>query len=118
MSPSLLFVHWLIEYLTTFTHTFPRASQGSKASSQALESFADKLSETFVNGELAIGDWTPDKGAKINVNTLNLMIFSTKHFRLTMVIAYTGTSIQTAVAYSPGRIVPHGGSVSRNRAPE
>lgn len=40
---------------------------GPKASSQALESFADKLSETFVNGELAIGDWTPDKGAKINL---------------------------------------------------
>ncbi|KIK98581.1 hypothetical protein PAXRUDRAFT_823752 [Paxillus rubicundulus Ve08.2h10] len=40
---------------------------GPKASSQALEGFADKLSKTFVNGELAIGDWTPDKGARINL---------------------------------------------------
>ncbi|KAF9219607.1 hypothetical protein BS17DRAFT_789060 [Gyrodon lividus] len=40
---------------------------GTKASSQVLESFADKLSETFVNGGLSIGDWTPDSGAKINL---------------------------------------------------
>ncbi|KAH7888315.1 hypothetical protein F5I97DRAFT_1851440 [Phlebopus sp. FC_14] len=40
---------------------------GTKASSQVLESFADKLSDTFVNGELSIGNWTPDKGASINL---------------------------------------------------
>ncbi|KIJ67494.1 hypothetical protein HYDPIDRAFT_108283 [Hydnomerulius pinastri MD-312] len=38
---------------------------GLKASTQTLENFADKLSETFVNGELSIGNWTPDKGAEI-----------------------------------------------------
>ena len=43
-------------------------TQGSKASSQHLESFARNLCEAFVNGELCVGDWTPDEGAKINVN--------------------------------------------------
>ncbi|KAF9231402.1 hypothetical protein BU15DRAFT_56167 [Melanogaster broomeanus] len=40
---------------------------GSKASSRVVENFADKLSETFVNGELSVGDWIPDHGARINL---------------------------------------------------
>ncbi|KAF8550678.1 hypothetical protein OG21DRAFT_1499637 [Imleria badia] len=39
---------------------------GSKSSSQILQSFAHNLSEAFVNGELCVGDWAPDEGAKIN----------------------------------------------------
>lgn len=33
-----------------------------------LESFAHNLSKAFVKGELCVGDWAPDEGAKINVN--------------------------------------------------
>jgi hypothetical protein len=40
---------------------------GSKSSSQILEGFAHNLSEAFVNGELCVGDWAPDEGAKINL---------------------------------------------------
>lgn len=36
-----------------------------------MESFARNLSEAFVDGQLCVGDWAPEKGAKINV-TLSL----------------------------------------------
>ncbi|PFH52075.1 hypothetical protein AMATHDRAFT_57914 [Amanita thiersii Skay4041] len=32
-----------------------------------IERFADKLAETFIKGELSIGDWSVEKGAKINL---------------------------------------------------
>lgn len=68
----MLFVPWFIAdirvarsdiVLTRFAVT-----QGSKSNAQVLESFAHNLSEAFVNGELCVGDWEPDMGAKINVN--------------------------------------------------
>ncbi|KAI6157397.1 hypothetical protein BKA82DRAFT_4056387 [Pisolithus tinctorius] len=40
---------------------------GTSATPQALDTYAEKLSETFVNGELAIDDWSPEKGAKIKL---------------------------------------------------
>lgn len=41
--------------------------QGSKLSDKVLEMSAEKLIETFVQGELFISDWSPDKGANIKV---------------------------------------------------
>ncbi|KAF8160890.1 hypothetical protein B0H34DRAFT_698545 [Crassisporium funariophilum] len=40
---------------------------GSKTSDKLLESFAEKLAETFIEGELCISDWSADKGAKIKI---------------------------------------------------
>ncbi|KIM53652.1 hypothetical protein SCLCIDRAFT_31710 [Scleroderma citrinum Foug A] len=40
---------------------------GKNASSQVLDSFAQKLSETFVKGELSIGNWSPEKGTNLNL---------------------------------------------------
>jgi hypothetical protein len=45
-------------------------AQGSKSSDKLLEAFAEKLAETFVQGELYIGDWSVAKGAEINVISL------------------------------------------------
>ncbi|KDR75292.1 hypothetical protein GALMADRAFT_140817 [Galerina marginata CBS 339.88] len=39
--------------------------QGSKSSDKLLESFAEKLAEAFIQGEMCISDWDPEKGAKI-----------------------------------------------------
>ncbi|KAL4080177.1 hypothetical protein V8B97DRAFT_707566 [Scleroderma yunnanense] len=41
---------------------------GVSASPQVLDSFAEKLSETFVKGELVIGNWSPEKGENINLS--------------------------------------------------
>jgi len=41
--------------------------QGSKTSGNLLESFAEKLAAVFVQGELCISDWSPEKGAEIKV---------------------------------------------------
>ncbi|KAJ3507340.1 hypothetical protein NLJ89_g6358 [Agrocybe chaxingu] len=38
---------------------------GSKSSDKLLESFAEKLAEVFIQGELCISDWSAEKGAKI-----------------------------------------------------
>jgi len=38
---------------------------GSTSSDKLLESFAEKLAESFIQGELCISDWSPEKGAKI-----------------------------------------------------
>ncbi|KAH9485213.1 hypothetical protein JR316_0002120 [Psilocybe cubensis] len=38
---------------------------GSKSSDKLLESFAEKLAEAFIEGEMCISDWSPDKGADI-----------------------------------------------------
>jgi hypothetical protein len=43
--------------------------QGSKASDHLIESFAEKLAEVFVEGELIVGNWSPDEGAEIKVNS-------------------------------------------------
>ncbi|KAI0795752.1 hypothetical protein C8Q75DRAFT_747281 [Abortiporus biennis] len=40
---------------------------GHKASSFLLESFAEKLKSTFVQGELFVGNWSADEGADINL---------------------------------------------------
>ncbi|TFK44473.1 hypothetical protein BDQ12DRAFT_673043 [Crucibulum laeve] len=40
---------------------------GSKPSEILLEAFAKKLAESFVQGEIHIGDWSPEAGAKINL---------------------------------------------------
>jgi hypothetical protein len=44
--------------------------QGTKPSDKLLETFAEKLAETFVQGELYIGDWSTEKGAEIKVTSL------------------------------------------------
>lgn len=41
--------------------------QGPKHSDKFLETFAEKLHEVFIQGELCIGDWSVDKGADIKV---------------------------------------------------
>jgi len=38
---------------------------GATSSDKLLESFAEKLAEVFIQGELCISDWSPEKGAKI-----------------------------------------------------
>lgn len=40
---------------------------GSKASDHLIESFAEKLAEAFVGGELIVGNWSPDEGAEIRL---------------------------------------------------
>ncbi|KAG6813774.1 hypothetical protein H0H92_007726 [Tricholoma furcatifolium] len=40
---------------------------GSKSSDKILEAFAEKLAETFIQGELHVGDWTSEKGAEIKL---------------------------------------------------
>ncbi|KAF8973196.1 hypothetical protein BDZ97DRAFT_1780015 [Flammula alnicola] len=38
---------------------------GSKSSDKLLESFAEKLAEVFIQGEISISDWSAEKGADI-----------------------------------------------------
>jgi len=38
---------------------------GAASSDKLLESFAEKLADAFIQGELCISDWSPEKGAKI-----------------------------------------------------
>ncbi|TFK74551.1 hypothetical protein BDN72DRAFT_886268 [Pluteus cervinus] len=40
---------------------------GSKSSDKILEAFASNLAEAFIKGELHIGDWSTEAGAKINL---------------------------------------------------
>ncbi|KAF9467321.1 hypothetical protein BDZ94DRAFT_1156078 [Collybia nuda] len=40
---------------------------GSKSSDKLLGTFADKLAETFVQGELYVGNWSAEVGAKIDL---------------------------------------------------
>ncbi|TDL22648.1 hypothetical protein BD410DRAFT_788476 [Rickenella mellea] len=40
---------------------------GSKASSKYVEAFAEKLAEAVVGGDLHVGDWKPEPGAKISI---------------------------------------------------
>jgi hypothetical protein len=41
--------------------------QGSKPSNKLLKTFAEKLAETFIKGELYVGDWDARRGATIKV---------------------------------------------------
>jgi hypothetical protein len=50
--------------------------QGHKASDKVLETFAEKLAETFVQGDLHIAEWSTEKGAAIKV-TLAFLYTST-----------------------------------------
>ncbi|KAF9047375.1 hypothetical protein BJ165DRAFT_1526693 [Panaeolus papilionaceus] len=40
---------------------------GPKSSDKLLESFAEKLAELFIQGELCVSDWSPEKGARIKL---------------------------------------------------
>ncbi|KAF8995482.1 hypothetical protein BDQ17DRAFT_1310975 [Cyathus striatus] len=40
---------------------------GSKSSDKILESFAEKLADAFVQGEMYVGNWSTEKGANINL---------------------------------------------------
>ncbi|KAI6000759.1 hypothetical protein EDD15DRAFT_1793101 [Pisolithus albus] len=40
---------------------------GTSATPQALDTLAEELSEAFVNGELAIDDWSPKKGVNMKL---------------------------------------------------
>ncbi|KAF5385786.1 hypothetical protein D9615_002338 [Tricholomella constricta] len=46
-------------HLTTVT--------GSKSSDKLLEAFAEKLAETLLQGEVHVGDWSTEEGAKIKL---------------------------------------------------
>lgn len=50
--------------------------QGSKVSSFLLDSFVEKMADTFIKGEVSIGDWSSAKGAQIDVccRTLPIML--------------------------------------------
>lgn len=43
--------------------------QGQQPSSIVLESFAERLTRTFVQGDLQIGNWSTERGADIDVLT-------------------------------------------------
>lgn len=43
--------------------------QGQKTSSIVLESFAERLAQTFVQGDLEIGGWSSEKDAEISVSS-------------------------------------------------
>lgn len=45
---------------------------GSKSSDKLLEAFAEKLAETFVQGDLYVGDWSTEKGAEIKVTFISI----------------------------------------------
>jgi hypothetical protein len=45
-------------------------AQGSHTSPQKLESFAQRLAEVIIQGELSVGDWDSKKGSTINVTFL------------------------------------------------
>lgn len=52
--------------------------QGSKSSDKLLQTFAEKLADTFVQGELHIGDWSTEEGAKIKVSIYRLESYHPK----------------------------------------
>jgi len=43
-----------------------RKTVGAKSSSKLLDAVADRLADTFVQGELYVGNWSAEKGAEIN----------------------------------------------------
>lgn len=91
--------------------------QGSESSSQILQSLAHDLCEAFVNGELCVGDWAPDQGAKINVNLVFWGGSRTFVNEGSSSLAYAGTYVEKTGTYSPGRIVRQGSSVSCDNHP-
>ncbi|EED83029.1 predicted protein [Postia placenta Mad-698-R] len=44
-----------------------RGAVGLKASSDAIEAYADRLADAFAKGEMCIGNWSSQKGAKVNL---------------------------------------------------
>lgn len=56
-------------FLSTFSIAIDRnmLGQGSKASGTIIEGLSDKLSDSIIKGQTSIGDWSPEKGAKIQV---------------------------------------------------
>ncbi|THH27984.1 hypothetical protein EUX98_g6213 [Antrodiella citrinella] len=54
-------------WVGTWSEKDIRKFVGQKSSSIVLESFADRLAQTFVQGDLQIGDWSSEKGADINL---------------------------------------------------
>lgn len=44
--------------------------QGRKSTPELLETFALRLADTIVQGDLSIGNWSVDKGADINVTAM------------------------------------------------
>ncbi|KAI9572344.1 hypothetical protein HD554DRAFT_2015312 [Boletus coccyginus] len=79
---------WLARDITQFV--------GSESSSQILAGFAHNLSEAFVNGELCVGDWAPEEGAKINL-TLGPMSKKPVHIPLVELSAKEAASHATNI---------------------
>ncbi|CDO69262.1 hypothetical protein BN946_scf185042.g164 [Trametes cinnabarina] len=79
------------------SHEFERSNpaaaspQGSKVSGFLVESFVEKLADTFVKGELSIGDWNAAKGAPIQ------LVFGT-HAKTPIQVPLTELSHQEAAA--------------------
>lgn len=44
-----------------------RGAVGLKASSDAIEAYAGRLADAFAKGEMCIGNWSSQKGAKVNL---------------------------------------------------
>jgi hypothetical protein len=74
-----------------------------QASPQVLENFAEKLRTTFVNGDLAIGEWT-EKDSDINVNTtLDVWIVTSRQHRT--LLAHFWANCQTSTTHGSERTV-------------
>ena len=52
----------------TLTNTDILKVVGSKPSTKVVEIFAERLADSFAQGELAIDNWSPDEGAKLRVS--------------------------------------------------
>ncbi|KAL7281227.1 hypothetical protein ACG7TL_004535 [Trametes sanguinea] len=81
--------------LRAFERSKPAAAspQGSKVSGFLLDSFVEKLADTFVKGELSIGGWSAHKDAPIQ------LVFGT-HAKTPIQIPLTELSHREAAAYA------------------
>lgn len=71
-----------------------------------------------MNGELCVGDWAPNEGAKINVN---LVLTFWSHAFLNErppSLAHVGTYVEKTGTHSAGRIIRQGSSVSCDNHPQ
>ncbi|KAI0356269.1 hypothetical protein OH77DRAFT_248085 [Trametes cingulata] len=66
---------------------------GSKVSGFLLDSFVEKMADTFVKGEISIGGWTAEKGAAIQ------LVFGS-HAKTPVSVPLTELSPQEAAAYA------------------
>jgi hypothetical protein len=72
-------------------------------SPEMLETFADKLRTTLINGDLAIGEWS-EKGSDISVNTtLAVSIIPSRRHRI--LIAHFWANRQASATYGFERTV-------------